>query len=511
MTTPTPMQLRSSRVLEYLKVKGKIDSYAFFDLVGILPHEGQRRILDAYLEKTPPCEETAALGLSFDYRYKTLVAACGRRFGKSFVTSGLGAEEMLYPNAQVLICSYRLENCKVIFRQVRDLIKKLGIEIVADRQKDLELELINGARLCVASNDNVESRLGNAVSLLIIDEAKLFQRSLYETFLEPQLLDYAPYSRTIMISSPAPGWLETYYDRGQSTDPRYSDYWSVSLPSSTNPTNSKAFLEKLKARVPPDIWEQEYEGKFISAEGKVFKEFDTKLNVFDEDSHPYFWDWVRNGRNIVFHSIDSGYSHYFAGIYCLYHELLDTFFVFGEYQVNKTVTSVHAENIFEYERTRSVDVTLRFADPAASQQIADLAELGLHFNKSSKNLRETINCANTLFFQLSEVTGDKRCLVHRDCVELIRQLTSLHWKEDAASLTREASAAGTKPFKPDADMKTDWDLIDAFRYGMFSYTKNGRIGVTVVSTEPDNDDDDSESISSQMARAGYIRVGSAVN
>ena len=285
MTPTIAAPLRSSKVLEYLKVKGKIDSYAFFEMVQVLPHEGQRQIVDAYIEKIPPCAETMALGLDFDYRYKTLIAACGRRFGKSFVTSVLGAEEMLYPNAQVLICSYRLENCKVIFRQVRDIIKKLGIEIVVDRQKELELELINGARLCVASNDNVESRLGNAVSLLIIDEAKLFHRSLYETFLEPQLLDYAPYSRTIMISSPQPGWLETYYERGQSKDPRYADYFSVSLPSSSNPTNSKEFLAKLKARTPPDIWDQEYEGKFVSAAGRVFKEFSGVDNVFDEDSH----------------------------------------------------------------------------------------------------------------------------------------------------------------------------------------------------------------------------------
>lgn len=508
MTPTIAAPMRSSKVLEYLKVKGKIDSYAFFEMVQVLPHEGQRQIIDAYIEKIPPCAETMALGLDFDYRYKTLIAVCGRRFGKSFVTSVLGAEEMLYPNAQVLICSYRLENCKVIFRQVRDIIKKLGIEIVVDRQKELELELINGARLCVASNDNVESRLGNAVSLLIIDEAKLFHRSLYETYLEPQLLDYAPYSRTIMISSPQPGWLETYYERGQSKDPRYADYFSVSLPSSSNPTNSKEFLANLKARTPPDIWDQEYEGKFVSAAGRVFKEFSGVDNVFDEDSHPHFWDWVRSGRHVVFHSIDSGYSHYFAGIYCLYHELLDTFFLFGEYQVNRAVTPVHADNIHEYERLNEVDVTLRFADPAAQQQLADLAEYGLHFNKSSKNLRETINCVNTLFYQVSEATGGRRCLVHHECRELVRQLGTLQWKEDAASLTREISGTGTKPFKPDLDLKTDWDLIDAVRYGLYTYTKNGRISVFVVSTEEEADDD-GDSVTAQMARAGYIRVGGA--
>jgi len=502
---------RSAKVLDYLKLKGNIDSYAFLEHAGNVPHDGQRMLLDAYLEKVAPSEETAALGLTFDYKYKTFVAACGRRFGKSFIVSNLAAEEMLYPNARVLICSYRLENCKVIFRQVREIIKSLGIEIVADRQKELELELINGANLCVASNDNVESRLGNSVSLLIIDEAKLFRRELYEMFLEPQLADYAPYSRTILISSPKEGWLEEYYERGKSEDIKFADYWAMSLPTSTNPTISKDFLARIKARTPPDIWEQEYEGKFVSTSGKVFKEFDRKANVFSDEDFPRFWDMVRSGAHPLFHSIDSGYTHYFAGIYCMYVEDMDTYFVFGEYQQNKTVTPLHAENIHKYERLNHIEPYVRYADPAGAQQIADLTEYDLYFNLSAKNLRESINTLNTLFYQASKRTKRKKMLVHNSCGELIRQLNQIQWKEDSDNMARENSNGSSKPFAHD-DNNTDWDLIDAFRYGVFSYLKAGKIDITVVDevgVDYDLDEDESSdaySLEREMAHQGMFRI-----
>lgn len=510
--------LRSSKVLDYLKVKGRISSYTFLDHVGNIPHDGQRELIDAYMLKTAPCPETAALGLEFDYRYKTFIAACGRRWGKSFIVSNLAAEEMLYPNAQVLICSYRLENCKVIFNQVREIIKKLGIEIIADKKKELELELAHGAKLCVASNDNVESRLGNSVSLLIVDEAKLFQRDLFETFLEPQLLDYSPYSRTILISSPKEGWLQDYYERGQSKDPKYDDYWSTTFPTSSNPTISKVYLAKLKARIPPDVWEQEYEGKFVSTAGKVFKEFDRVENVFDDTQFPHFWKWVASRNFPVFHSIDSGYVHYFAGIYCLHMESIDTYFLFGEYQKNKVLTPTHASNILEYEATHGVEPYLRFADPAAAQQIADLGEYDLYFNLSSKNLRESISCVNTLLYQVSKVTGKRRLLIHESCVELIRQLMHIGWKEDSNSLARESNNGSVKPFLPD-DNKTDWDLIDATRYGMFSYIKAGNVDVSVVDHtrmldgEGIDDDDTSDSIKfyKAMADKGMFRTSALLD
>jgi hypothetical protein len=500
---------KSPQILQYFKLKGKLNTYAFIDhlksvpSIRITPHSGQMSIIDAYEERIPPTGDALAMGLDFEYKYRFLVAACGRRFGKSVVASLLGAEELLIPYSKVLICSYTLDNCEVIFKHIRSIIKGLGVEITMDRTKDLELELVNGSTLRVASIDNVESKLGTAVSLLIVDEAKLFHRSLYETILLPMTLDYYPYSRSILISSPQTGWFESYYNYGQSLLSKWERYWSLSLPSSTNPTLPRGYLAEMEATTPPDIYAQEYLGLFTSAAGLVCREF-SEDNIYDPAEYEMFDTWMADG-NTVFHTIDSGYSHYFAGLHIMYVEEIDTFFVFHEYQKNKTITQIHADNINSYELAHNIPVALRYADPAASQQIADFVEFDLYFNKSLKNLRETITCINTLFFQLSSKTGLPRLLISKECPELLRQVQTVQWKEDADEQTREKNSAGVKPFKADLDQRTDWDMFDAFRYGMFSYMQNSMVSISSIDMDS-GPEEEVDPYVDMMAKQGYFKL-----
>lgn len=512
---------KKPEIIEYFKFKGRLTAPAFIDVINeagidIEPHDGQWQIIDAYEERVPPSLAVLEMArennitLDFEYRYRCLIAACGRRFGKSVVASILGAQEMLVPYAKVLIVSYTLDNCEVIFKQVRQMIVGLlGIEeVVIDRQKDMELELKNGATLRVASNDNVQSKLGTAISLLIIDEAKLFSRKLYEQVLKPMLFDYAPFSRAILISSPESGWFETYYRYGQ--DENRPEFWSINLPTHTNPTIPKEELEKMKKEMPQDLYDQEVLGLFTSNAGLVCREFDKNVHVYDPSDYLFMSEWISNGNPII-HMIDSGYSHYFASVWVVFVEELDTFFAIGEYWKNKTITSVHAEAIKGFEEDWGFEPAIRYADPAASQQIADFAEYNLHFNKASKLLRETIINLNTLFYQRSEITGKPRLLISKDCPELIRQLGSVIWKtgkEDEQ--TKEQSAAGIKPFLPDKEgpsgggARTDWDLFDAFRYGMFSFAKNSQISVNVFSYS--EDEEEMDPFERRLLEAGYSKV-----
>lgn len=504
---------KSPKVMEYFSIKQRMTVHSFIELIKDIPeidfetpHEGQWEILNAYEEKVPPSEESKALGLPFDYKYDVLIPACGRRFGKSTISSVIGASELLVPNAKVLIVSYTLQNCEVIFKQIYKILVGLGIEIIENRQRDMAITLINGSVLNVASVENVYARLGTAITLLIIDEAKLFNKELYFETLSPMLIDFMPYSRTILISSPAEGWYEDIYERGQSDDPRYAKYWSINLPSHANPTLPRSALEAMRQTMPIDLYNQEVLGMFNSAQGKVFREFDKVENVYEPEDFPQFYYWLEH--NLIFQSIDSGYNHYFAAVWIMYVEEIDTYFVFGAYTQNKTLTPVHAQNIKDFEHELGIDVSIRYADPAASQQIADFAHYDLYFNKSDKELRETINWVNTLFFQRSEVTGKPRLLIQKDLHELLRQVNGVQWKEDKDSLTREQAAKGQKPFKPDGEKKTDWDLIDALRYGVYSYIKNGQADCSVMTFEnlDASQDEEEQSFERMMIKAGYFKA-----
>lgn len=519
-----PITRKRPEILEYLRVKGLMTMPSFIDVINevgveIWPHDGQWPIIDAYEERIPPSEQTLqmaaehGLELTFEYKYRCFVAACGRRFGKSVVAALFGAQELLVPNAKVLIVSKTTENCEIIFNQIRTIIHTLlgKDEIAADRVRDMELELKNGSSLRVAGKDNVEAKLGSALSLLILDEAKLYNKKLYEQVLRPMLADYSPYSRTILISSPEAGWFETYYNYGQSQAPQWSRFWSINLPTHTNPTISREELEELERTMPPDLYEQEILGKFTSNAGLVVRNFDKEKNTYKLTDYPEMRQWVREYP--VIHMIDSGHAHYFASCWVVYNPELDTYFQFGEYYKNKATTSVHAENIQAFEQDWCIDPEIRFADPAASQQIADFVEYDLYFCKAQKFLRETINNLNTLFFQLSETTGKPRFLIcEEECPETIRELGSVIWKtgRDDDTVREKEKSDGVKPFLPDKEGpvgggdKTDWDLFDCLRYGMYSYVKNNGVSISMLDAM-DGSDDDMDPFEQMMLSQGWIK------
>lgn len=509
------MQLKTKDILEYYKFKNKISAHSFLQLLQNNPnvsiqgvHEGQQKIIDAYEEKVPASEEARALGIVEEYKYSVLVAACGRRFGKSFCAAILGACELMVPHSKVMVVSLTLDNAGVIFDLIYKILGGLGLidELPVNRRRDMELEMPNGSTLRVASVENVESKLGSAISLLILDEARLFKKELYSQILTPMLFDFSPLSRVVMISSPDVNWFKEAYDQGQSDDPKWARHWSINLPTHSNPTIPRAVLKEMEETMPRALYEQECLGLFTAKHGAVFPEFEKANNVYSDEDFPYFHQWLYEG-NIIIQTIDSGYSHFFASQWIMYVEEVDTYFVFEEYMKNKTLTPTHAENIHAIEEDWGIQdkVQLRFADPAASQQLADFSEYGLYYMKSDKNLRETINNLNTLFFQTSEVTGKPKLMIHKNCHETLRQLIEIQWKEDAAGQTREQAAQGVKPFKPDTgNDKTDWDLVDSLRYGMNSFAKNNGVRMASFDTYVDEEQDET---AVHMASLGYFKIG----
>lgn len=505
---------KSSSMQQYFKFKAQISAGSVIAMLKDLPnsdfnepHDGQKSVIEAYDSRMPPGEAAREAGLDFEYTYRTLTVAAGRRWGKSVISSILGLTELLVPNSSVMILAPALSNCEVIFNKIHRLLKLLGVSFKTERVRDMELVLENNSSLRVCSVENASSRLGLNWTLLICDESKLIPRNLITQTLLPMGFDAAPLSRVVYISSPAPGFFETVYNQGQSEDPKWKSYWSINSSTYTNPTIPKEELEEWERTMPRGLFLTEVMGEFTSSEGRVFSEFDRKLNVFDVADYPFFYDWL-SGGNTIFNSIDSGYKHFFSSVWGVFVEEIDTIFIFADYSQNMTLTETHANNIKAIEQEWGCEVDLRWGDPAASQQLADLVQYDLYYAKADKNTRETISQTNALFFQRSEVTGLPRLLINKECVELIRQIAEVMWKTGHDELAKENSTSGTKPFQPDrSGAKTDWDSVDALRYGIQSFMKMSYgAGATVFSFGggEENDDDNMEH---NLNLQGMFKIG----
>lgn len=506
--------VKNASIQEYFKFKSKITANSVIELLKTLPgsdftepHDGQKLFLSAYEERVPPSQSALTLGLVFEYRYRTLTVAAGRRWGKSVMASVLGLAELLVPHSSVMILAPALSNCEVIFKKIHRFLRQLGIKLVTERVRDMELVLENGSVLRVASVENAPSRLGLYLSLLIVDEARNIPRNLIQETILPMLFDMAPLSRAIYISSPAPGFMETMYNFGQSDDPKYASFWSLNSPTYMNPTIPKEELDSWKVTMPPDIYLTEVMGLFTSSEGRVFREFDRVENIFDIEEYPHFSDWLR--ECLVINSIDPGYNHFFSGIWAVVVEEIDHIFIFAEYNVNNQVTEVHAASIKEIEAEWGVEPALRYGDPASAQTLADLAVThDLYYMKAIKDTSESINQLNALFFQKSKVTGKRKLLISKDCLELRRQFTEVTWKVGKDDLTKEQSASGVKPFQSDkSGAKSDWDLIDSARYLALSLANSQASGsITTLSFGASQQESEEESFINSMALQGYFKM-----
>lgn len=142
-------------------------------------------------------------------RYKVL--ACGRRWGKTLITVLVALAVLMQPRRRVWIVSKDYSLCEKVFRELYTILVH-QLKIIkpnkpnggrARNQKgEYYLETPWGSVLEAKSMENPDSLAGEALDLLIVDEAAL-EPSLYDIWsqmLKPTLLDKS--GSAIFISTP---------------------------------------------------------------------------------------------------------------------------------------------------------------------------------------------------------------------------------------------------------------------------------------------------------------------
>ena len=125
--------------------------------------------------------------------------------------------------------------------------------------------------------DHPETILGEGYDGVIVDEAARMERAVWEQYIRPALAD--KHGWAIIISTPkGRGWFYDLFQRGQ--DKTETQYRSYTFTSRDNPFFTQDEWDEAKRTTPADIFEQEYEGKFMRASGGVFR--DVAACLFDE-------------------------------------------------------------------------------------------------------------------------------------------------------------------------------------------------------------------------------------
>ena len=206
------------------------------------------------------------------------VAACGRRFGKSYLATYIILTKALQKQGNYFFVAPTFQQARQILweilkNKVRD---KLAEKINESR---LEITLINGSRISLKGADRPDTMRGVSLSGLVCDEFATMREpmAVWQEVLRPALSDQLGWA--LFISSPK--GRDYFYDL--SNEAKSKDGWK-SWQFTTLQGGYVPESEVITARNELDerTFRQEYEASFESYDGLVARDFDRELNKSNE-------------------------------------------------------------------------------------------------------------------------------------------------------------------------------------------------------------------------------------
>jgi hypothetical protein len=153
-----------------------------------------------------------------------------------------------------------------VFRIVVEIVQKHfkhRVRTLSEREQRIVLTNFGGgvSEARGKSADRPATLLGEGLEWMIVDEAAQFHREAWDQHLSQRLVDRNGWA--LMVSTPrGPGWFYRMFRRGQRKIDAAYESWS--MPSTANPHLDATAIEAERARLPADIFRQEYEGAFIN-------------------------------------------------------------------------------------------------------------------------------------------------------------------------------------------------------------------------------------------------------
>ena len=202
-----------------------------------------------------------------------ITAACGRRWGKSFLAINEVAKRARNPNQRIAIVAPTYRQVKGVFwdelkNRLRDVnwVKKIN-------ESDLCITLINNSRIFLRSSDNFDSLRGMSYHYLVLDECADINPEAWFSCLRPTISDTQ--GDALFIGSPkGRNWFWDLWVSAKNSD-EWESFQYTTLQGGNVPAEEIA-----QARLDLDArtFEQEYEAQFVTWSQTVYYGF-TDENV----------------------------------------------------------------------------------------------------------------------------------------------------------------------------------------------------------------------------------------
>ncbi len=205
----------------------------------------------------------------FQDKTRFKVVAAGRRCGKSRMAAvTLLIEGLKCPQGSaVLYVSPTMGQSRQI---IWDLLLDLGREVIqSSHVNNLDITLINGARIYVRGADRPDTLRGVSLTYAVLDEVADIKPEAWEQVIRASLSDKR--GRALFIGTPkGRNWFYDTFKLGESEDD--PDWKSWHFTTADNPLIDQAEIESAKKTLSSFAFKQEYMASFTNAGSDIFKE-----------------------------------------------------------------------------------------------------------------------------------------------------------------------------------------------------------------------------------------------
>ena len=215
-----------------------------------------------------------------------------------------------------------------------------------------------------------------------------------------------------------------------------------------NPFLPAEYVENLKKSTPPGMWyERKINGQWVMGEGVVYDLFDTNMHLENDEPLP---EWLK------YRSIDFGFNNPFV---CLWgaKDDDDCLHIYDEHYKAEKGLKYHAAEI-----NRRKGEWARTVADHDRQDRYELADLGIHTNPAKKDVSTGIQ--KVVDRLIIKENGKPRLVIHRRCVNLIREMGTYAWAPMTGNQVRK-----------EEPLKINDHCVDALRYMVMEIDHGGFI------------------------------------
>jgi PBSX family phage terminase large subunit len=349
------------------------------------PHKAQREIQDSKA------------------RYKVVVA--GRRFGKTQTAICILLKRALLQrdSKYFYIAPYYSQGKMIAWKILLDKLQLIPKELVVKtNETELVIKFVNGSEIFIKGGDRPDSLRGIGLDGVVLDEYADMRPNVWEEIIRPALVDKQGWG--IFIGTPK--GFNSFHELYSSAKGK-EDWHAFHYTTYDNPYIKREEIDKLKAEMSDDKFNQEIMADFRRHEGLVYKEFIEATHVVDT--------LPTNTKEII-GGMDFGFNHPMAGLkvlvdgdgnYCIAEEY---------YKSGKTTSEM-----IEYVRTWNCEMW--YPDPAEPDRIEEMRRAGFYCKDVIKNVPEGINRVRDLFKR-------NKLKIYKDCKYLIKELMTYAYDTD---------------------------------------------------------------------------------